>query len=515
MIAPIVAVTVYPGQARVTRRGTTTVPGGNPVEVVIDDLPLTVVPESVRVTGRGGGSITGVDVQTSHRDSDDSQRIAHLIEQRQRVAVAVQELVDRRRALDLRVAMLESVATSAGKPYATQLATAALSADDLGPVAQRLAHQLAEVLAERRGLLDEERHLADEQGRIDRELGDAGGASPDRTAVVVGVEPAEGSELELEVSYLIDGATWAPRYDIRLDDDEVAVTWFGMVQQWSGEDWPACELRLSTARPTAAIEVPELEPWFLSERVAYALAAPAGAMARSAFAGGAQADMSVAVMKAAPMEQVEAEVEHGATATTYVVPRPVAVPSDGSNHQARITSFSLPAVVDHVTAPVRSDDVYLRATVTNRSEHTLRAGRASLFHGTEFVGTSDLSVVAPGEQIELALGLDDRIRVKRELVSRTTDKAFLGGAARHDARWRTTVTNHSGKAAAITVLDQVPVSKAPGITVKDVRITPEATVDDLGEITWTLDLADGASADLSLAVRVEVAKGTDMIGWRE
>ncbi|HPZ49053.1 MAG TPA: DUF4139 domain-containing protein [Propionibacteriaceae bacterium] len=515
--APVVSVTVYPGQARVTRRGRIQLPAGTAEPVVVDDLPLSVVHESVRVTGRGVGAITGVDVRTSHHPSDETQRVAELLAQRQRLAVSAQEIVDRRRVLDVRIAMLESVASSAGRPYAKQLATAALSPDDLGPVSERLAGQLADVLGAKRGLLDEEKALSDQQAKVDRELGEAGGSSPDRTAVVVSVEPGEGGELELEVSYLVDGATWEPRYDIRLDETEVDVTWFGMVQQWSGEDWPECELRLSTARPTGAIQVPDLNPWYLTERVVAVRSAAPQAMAYGAAPTGAMmdADMSMARMKAAPMEMLEAQVEEGITAMTYVIQRPVAVPSDGSNHQARITSFRLPARVDHVTAPVRSDDVYLRATVTNRSEHTLRTGRASLFHGTEFVGVSDIDIVAPGEEVELALGLDDRIRVKRELVARTTDKAFIGGTARHEARWRTTVANHSGKAATITVIDQVPVSKSPQITVKDVKVVPDAKVDDVGEVTWQLDLADGAQAELSLAVKVEVAKGTVMIGWRE
>ncbi len=513
LLAPIVSVTVYPGQARVTRRGSVTL-AADATEVVIDDLPLALVHESVRVSGRGAGAITGVDVRTVHHSTDESRRVADLLAERDRLAVAAQELVDRRRALDVRVGLLESVASAAGRPYAKQLAAATLSPDAVGPVAERLATQLADVLTAKRALLAEEKALTDDQQRVDRELAEAGGGTPDRTAVVVAVDRTDGGEVELEVSYLVDGATWEPRYDLRLDDAEVDVTWFGMVQQWSGEDWPAAELRLSTARPTSAIEVPDLDPWYLSERVVYREAAPMAAMAYGATARGG-ADMSLALAKAAPMELTAATVEDGVTATTYVIQKPVAVPADGSNHQALITTFRLPAVLDHVTAPVRSDAVYLRATVTNRSAHTLRPGRASLFHGTEFVGVSDLSVVAPGEEVELALGLDDRIRVKRDLVARSADKAFLGGTARHEATWRTTVANHSGKPARVTVLDQVPVSQSPGITVKNVTLVPDAKVGDLGEVAWTLELADGAQADLSLGVTIEVAKGVQLSGWRD
>lgn len=333
------------------------------------------------------------------------------------------------------------------------------------------------------------------------------------------MNPGAGGELELDVSYLVEGATWEPRYDIRLDEGggDVGVTWFGMVRQWSGEDWPACELRLSTARPTAAITIPDLEPWFLTEQppmrplAATAYGAPPAPMALAAGLSRSAGREEYAE----PVSHVEATMDVGLTAATYAIEHPVAVPADGSDHQALITTFRLPAEVDHVTAPVRSDDVFLRATVANSSPHTLRAGRASLFHGAEFVGVSDLEVLAPGEVVELALGLDDRIRVTRELVARHADKGLLGATSRHEARWRTTITNHTGKQAKVTVVDQAPISRVPGITVREVRTTPSTTVDDLGEVTWRLALADGQQAELELSVRVEVARGTRLDGWRE
>jgi hypothetical protein len=37
----------------------------------------------------------------------------------------------------------------------------------------------------------------------------------------------------------------------------------------------------------------------------------------------------------------------------------------------------------------------------------------------------------------------------------------------------------------------------------------------MGLLTWVLDLAPGASREINLAVRVEVARGVEMAGWRE
>src|SRR5438876_335173 len=63
--APIVAVTVYPGRARVTRRGRITMPAGDQT-LYVEALPLSLEGDSVRVAGRGPATVLGVDVATEH-----------------------------------------------------------------------------------------------------------------------------------------------------------------------------------------------------------------------------------------------------------------------------------------------------------------------------------------------------------------------------------------------------------------------------------------------------------------
>jgi uncharacterized protein (TIGR02231 family) len=169
-----------------------------------------------------------------------------------------------------------------------------------------------------------------------------------------------------------------------------------------------------------------------------------------------------------------------------------------------------------VTAPVRSPDVHLRATVVNSSEHTLPAGRAAVFHEADFVGSTALPLWAPGEDVELALGLDDRIRVERKLVRRTASKATLGSTRRREVEYETRIENHTPRAARVTVLDQLPVARDHEIAVKPITTSPEPTeTTDLGVVTWKLDLAANAELAIKLGFRVDTGKSVDLTGWRE
>ncbi len=534
--APIVAVTVYPGQARLTRRGRAWLaPGTHEVQLV--GLPLGIDSDSVRVSGRGPLTITGVEVSTWRRAQTGPEDPAHelLAEQRRLTRVGL-ELDDRRAVLVARQKVLDGLTEHAGRTFATRLASADASTSSLSEIGDYLTAELTAVLQQLRELTVEQAAHRDQVDRVNRELDELRDGTPDRRSVLIEVDVTPPThpdgqrpdevEVELEVSYLVAGATWTPRYDARLVDDTLTVTWFGMVSQRTGEDWPSTELRLSTARPGAALTIPELDPWYLDDRPPgpppVPIHLPYGAPAPMAFGGApdgaAPATMLRAGLKAdAPAaEMLTAAVEHTETASTYRVTRPVPVACDGSDHQVMITNIDLPAAIDRITAPVRGEEVYLRAKVTNTSEHTLRPGRAALFHGPEFVGSTHWQTWAPGEELELALGLDDRIRVERELTHRVAGKTRLGGSRRHEARYRISVTNYGQTRAGITVLDQIPVSRSADITVKDVTVSPRtATISDLGEVCWQLDLDPGERRELTLGFVADSPRQLPVIGWRD
>ena len=49
----------------------------------------------------------------------------------------------------------------------------------------------------------------------------------------------EQGEIVLKVSYVVSNASWKPKYDLRVSSAKrtMAVSYFGLVQQNTGEDW--------------------------------------------------------------------------------------------------------------------------------------------------------------------------------------------------------------------------------------------------------------------------------------
>jgi uncharacterized protein (TIGR02231 family) len=520
--APIVAVAVYPDRARITRRGRITVPAGDQT-VYVEPLPLGLQGDSVRVAGRGPATVLGVDVTMRHHPQAPDQAVAELERQRREAEAEVGTLADADEVQAQLDTFLEQLARRAGGSFARALAKGDGSAD-LSGFTDSLAVRLAGVRARRRELAEQRIEAEERLAAAERRLAAiAQQRRPDRHTAVVALAVETDAEVEIELSYVVAGAGWTSSYDVRLTGERMTLNWYGMVTQHTGEDWPECELTLSTARPAAAAKVPELDPWYVDRyRPPVPMPPPAaapsgrrqvaayGAMALDAVGGAAEE------FDGAPLVEAEATVEQGLAAASYTPTRPVAIPADGASHRATIAAIDLDAELDYVTAPVRSTDVHLRATVVNGSHHALPAGRAAVFHEADFVGSAVLPVWAPGEDVELALGLDDRVRVERKLVRRTASKATLGSTRKRETEYETTIANHTPRPIRLTVLDQLPVSRDHEITVKQLVAEPApAETTDLGVLTWKLELKPGQETKVRFGLRVESGKSVDLAGWRE
>ncbi|HEU4421696.1 MAG TPA: mucoidy inhibitor MuiA family protein [Pilimelia sp.] len=531
--APIAGVTVYLDRARITRRVTVRLPAGDHT-LHIGPLPLGLHRDSVRVGGRGPATVLGVDLVTRHHARTPDAAVAELAEQRRALTAALVELADADAVAASRGDFVSQLAQRAGGTYARALAAGETDVSGVTAFADALADQLAAVKARQREVARQQEAVRDRLAALDRQLQRVSKRhEPDRLAAAVALSVVGSAEagvpVELELSYVVEGAGWKPSYDVRLDHPSdagpprLSLAWFGLVMQKTGEDWPECELLLSTARPSGAVTIPELEPWYLDRRRPVALP-PAMARSRAimpqSFAVPASAPAAVAETTEDLLEEALVEstaaVEQGVAAATYRPARPIAVPADGTAHRATVAVFELPVTLDYVTAPVRAPEAHLRATVVNGSGHTLLPGPAAVFHGGDFVGATSLPIWAPGEEVELALGLDDRVRVERKLIRRTATRAALSSTRRRDVEYRTTITNHTPRAARITVLDQLPVSRDDAIVVRETVAEPTpAERTDLGVLTWRFDLEPGQSREVVLGLRVEVARGAELTGWRE
>jgi hypothetical protein len=117
--------------------------------------------------------------------------------------------------------------------------------------------------------LQGEQHVADrheEITRVEAQLTELkNGKSKPTGEVIIKLNSKSASRVTLNLSYLVQEASWLPSYDVRAINvlSPIRLTYKANVMQHSGEDWDSVKLTISSANPTATGAKPILNTWFL------------------------------------------------------------------------------------------------------------------------------------------------------------------------------------------------------------------------------------------------------------
>ncbi len=526
LASSIGAVTVYQDRAVVTRAASSELPAGEH-ELVLEKLPASLQENSLQVSAKSSGQATLLDVRVRDAFQADTanERVKQLEDQIRKLQGQQAALDDEAAVLDNQrelVAMMQRGATEPAKdgprPTLDELkAIQALSADTLSRTLAGLRR-----VAEQRD--DLERQLSAAQG----ELGQLQGQLNRRTkTVTLRVNLARAGKLDLNVSYAVAGARWTPSYDARLRpaDRSVDLGYFGVIRQNTGEDWNNVKLTLSTARPALGGGAPKLNPWIIDVAappppMPAPVAAAAPAMrpdprarqsAKAAYAEAAAADMAPVLEEA---KVSTAEVQSEATSASFQIRQPATLPSDNSTQRVAITTAKLPATLQYQSTPALREAAFLTALANNNTEYPFLAGTLNTFLEDAFVAASSMKPVMPGEKVELALGADDGISIKRQLVNRFTESTgFSGNGKRVTYEYKITVKNNKATKEQVSFKDRLPISRNEKIEVK--LLSPadrDIKREDDGVLVWNWDMEPGKSRDAVLKFSVDYPGDIDVAG---
>lgn len=524
----ISAVTVYTDRAVVTRTATVELAAGT-TELVFANLPQALNERSLQVSGRGTAQalILDVSAKQTYVDFTPNARVKELEDLLKGYAKQMRGLDDRANLLNAQQASLDRMETALFAPP-----TKDVPRPDLNQFTNSLNYlteQKAKLATERASLDESKEEL---QVKIDtaqnqlNELRGSGGKAFKTVTVRVSA-PAAGS-LDVALSYTVPGASWAPSYDARVLSTEraVALGYFGIVRQNTGEDWKNVLLTLSTARPGLGGAAPVLGVWNLDVFSPIALrqqvererhlemraksAAPAAVTLDAFQVTGAAS----AAPEEKDAEMAAATIEAGTTSASFKIAVASSIPSDNSPQKVPVTSAKLTANPEYNTAPKRLATAYLTAKVYNNSEFPLLAGAMNVFLDGTFVATSSLRTVMPGEKFDLALGADEGISVKHKRVTRFAEDTGLTNSGRRITyEYLITIQNNKKATQRVLVFDQVPLSKNEKIVVK--LLSPDAKdvkPTDEGLLKWSLDLKPGEKRELTVKFAVEFDKDVNVTG---
>ncbi len=526
-------VTVYPDSALITRVGTVELAVGAQ-EISFADIIPDIDEDSLKVSGRGTAAvkIMGARVKKEFLQEAAGARVKELEQQIQATADELRKIGDAKSVAISKKQLLDAVLSFSSDQLPEDMATKMPQAKELGDLLSFLDASYKDYYAVLQGLDAKERDVRKQLDVLQRELAQVSRSQKMKRSIAVDVEAAKAGSLTLEITYLVRGASWYPVYEARthFDKSQVELVGFGVVRQKTGEDWKDVEVTLSTAKPTVSGHMPEFSSWILRpyQPPQFASRRKGVFSSKAMLVAEDQAMDKEELMEAAgalaPAEE-EAKMEYAAVeekgvSIVYKISKKAMIKADGSEERLPVLAQDLDAKFQYSAYPRASAFAYLTARVANQKDLQLLPGRMNVFLEGDFVGVSQLAAIAPGEEFDLYLGIDENVKVKKEEIERKVDDVLLGGIPAPNRKitiaFKTTIENYKNKDITFELFDSVPVSEDERIKVRVERVTPEPKEKDYkdkkGVWRWEFKLDPRAKKEISYTTVIDYPRSLQVEG---
>jgi uncharacterized protein (TIGR02231 family) len=200
---------------------------------------------------------------------------------------------------------------------------------------------------------------------------------------------------------------------------------------------------------------------------------------------------SVSKVKPADIERNEnlnTIISYQPTTTVYEIKEPFTILNDGKNYTADIDGYEVKAQYEYYAAPKLEPDAFLTAKIVDWQELNLLPGETNLFFEGTYLGKSLLDVTKAGDTLNISLGKDKAVVVKRTLLKDYSSKRFIGSNKTDTRQYEIVVRNNKAQAVSIIIEDQFPISTQKEIEVQDRKYQGARLDEDSQRLTWQLSV---------------------------
>jgi uncharacterized protein (TIGR02231 family) len=337
--------------------------------------------------------------------------------------------------------------------------------------------------------------------------------------IIITFMAKEAASGRIDLSYLASNAGWTPLYDIRSEaaTGKISLTYKAQVRQQTGLDWDDVKLSISTNNPYANKTKPELSPWYidyqefrkqLQEKVkqrseAYSDDAPA--VNNTAMNMGFMYSYStngVAEPAALGAEQFTTIVQQLISAE-FKIDLNYSIASDNQVRMVLVKQSELNTSFRYYAVPKLDPGVYLVAQMTKLDELQLVPAKANIFFDGTYIGETYLDPTTMDDTLNLSLGKDPNIVVKRTLLKNQSKERIIQDKKERSFAYNIEVRNLKSSEIELIIQDQIPLTTNPEITIEK-SIIGKGTLDEkTGLVEWKLKLKarENQSFDYEFKVR--------------
>lgn len=496
----IKSATVYPRGAQIEHEASKFLTAGRQV-ITFTGLSSELDPSSISVSSSGDVRVLSVSSQVNHLKESAKPKRVVLLED----SIKTFEFDLKFNQNMLGVYSEERKMITANQKVGWE--KTAFAIEDLEDLSDFYRDRLADIMLKEMELQSKELKLSKRLRKMKAQLAEYNSKLGRSTGeILVEVQVPSNGNTDFSFKYMVRNAGWTPSYNVNVAevDQPLQVSYNAKVFQNTGLDWDGVRLTLTNANPSLNGMKPVIHPWrlyFIEQAELYrgARASYSNKMLEMA------APQSAMTMDEMEDEMIGTQVEYPANeaVTQFRIKTKHNIPSNGKAQAINIDVFTVPAKYLYYTAPKFDPTAFLIAKVTGFETYDLLPGEANLFLSNTYVGQTSINPKVTTDTLELSLGRDQSIVVKREKIKDFSSAKKIGNSTKESLGLEISVRNTKGTKIELIIEDQIPVSSDKDIEVSLQNGGGAKVNESTGKLTWTKVISSNSTESVTFKYDVK------------
>ena len=332
--------------------------------------------------------------------------------------------------------------------------------------------------------------------------------------LIVQVMNEVAGAVNLDINYITNNASWTPFYDLRAENitSPINMMYKAQVVQNTGVDWKKVNLTLSSGTPNQNNQIPLLSSWFLRYGMKYEDEALGFQNSIRGKVAGVQLNEVVVQTNLGNFKKDKSSISNYTTinenqlSVSFDIDIPYDILSNGKPHSVALKEIKLPATYKYYAVPRVEKEAFLLAEINDYSKYNLLPGEANIIFEGLYVGKTMINPNQTSDTLNLSMGRDKKLSIKREKVVDKSGTKFLSSKKEQTFTYDITVRNNKKEAANITLKDQYPLSTDKEVEIELLDSSNAKENKETGILTWDLKLNPNETRKIRISYKVKYPK---------
>jgi uncharacterized protein (TIGR02231 family) len=333
--------------------------------------------------------------------------------------------------------------------------------------------------------------------------------------LIIQVMNEVAGNVDLNINYLTQNATWSPFYDLRANNisEPIEMMYKAKVAQSTGIDWKNVKLTLSSGNPNQNNQAPILNAWWLRYNVDNEYRQGVSNNLINKLQGKvAGIQIRGYASETAVMKDDVSTISNYTTINenqlniSFDIDIPYDILSNGKEHSVALKEIKLPATYKYYAAPRVEKEAFLIAEINDYSKYNLLQGEANIIFEGLYVGKTFINPNQTTDTLSLSMGRDKKISIKREKVVDKSGTKFLSSKKEQTFTFDITVRNNKKEAVDLMLKDQYPLTPDKEIEIELLESDNAKVNIETGILTWNLNLKPNETKKIRISYKVRYPK---------